>query len=54
MDSPGRGAAGAADRTMRIDVVTLFPAMVEEAAKVGITGRAIPETKSRNNFTSCK
>ena len=40
MDSPGRGAAGAADRTMRIDVVTLFPAMVEEAAKVGITGRA--------------
>ena len=40
MDSPGRGAEGAADGTMRIDVVTLFPAMVEEAAKVGITGRA--------------
>lgn len=29
-------AAGA----MRIDVVTLFPAMVAEAAKVGVTGRA--------------
>jgi tRNA (guanine37-N1)-methyltransferase len=26
--------------TLRIDVVTLFPAMVAEAAKVGVTGRA--------------
>ena len=40
METPGGGAAGPADRAMRIDVVTLFPAMVGEAAKVGITGRA--------------
>ena len=40
MDTPGGGAAGRADGAMRIDVVTLFPAMVAEAAKVGITGRA--------------
>jgi tRNA (guanine37-N1)-methyltransferase len=40
MDTPGGRAAGPADRAMRIDVVTLFPAMVAEAAKVGITGRA--------------
>ena len=40
METPGGGAAGPADRAMRIDVVTLFPAMVAEAAKVGITGRA--------------
>ncbi len=30
----------AAGGTMRIDVVTLFPAMVEDAVKVGVTGRA--------------
>jgi len=40
MDGAARGAAGPADGTMRIDVVTLFPAMVGEAAKVGVTGRA--------------
>ena len=26
---------------MRIDVVTLFPEMVEHAAKFGVTGRAL-------------
>ena len=31
---------GAAGGAKRIDVVTLFPAMVEDAAKVGVTGRA--------------
>ena len=28
-------------RSMRIDVVTLFPEMVEHAAKFGVTGRAL-------------
>ena len=34
------GAAGSAGNVKRIDVVTLFPAMVADAAKVGVTGRA--------------
>jgi len=34
------GAAGSAGVVKRIDVVTLFPAMVADAAKVGVTGRA--------------
>jgi tRNA (guanine37-N1)-methyltransferase len=35
------GAALPAGDVKRIDVVTLFPAMVAEAAKVGVTGRAV-------------
>jgi tRNA (guanine37-N1)-methyltransferase len=40
MEGAARDGAGNAGGTMRIDVVTLFPAMVGEAAKVGVTGRA--------------
>jgi tRNA (guanine37-N1)-methyltransferase len=36
----GGAGDGGADGTMRIDVVTLFPAMVADAAGVGVTGRA--------------
>lgn len=35
MDGPAQGGGA-----KRIDVVTLFPAMVAEAAKIGVTGRA--------------
>jgi hypothetical protein len=52
METPGGGAAGPADRAMRIDVVTLFPAMVGEAAKVGITGRAGTRATSRPTRTA--
>jgi tRNA (guanine37-N1)-methyltransferase len=36
----GADAAGSAAEGKRVDVVTLFPAMVADAAKVGVTGRA--------------
>ena len=38
---------------MTIDIVTIFPAMIEAALSAGVVGRAIERRCSTSRFTTC-